>query len=308
MTRSEKASQIRLDRARGCLLGLAIGDALGASVEFLDPAQIQKQFGTHKNLEGEGWLRLQPGEVTDETETTRLLAESLLSKRGFDAVDFGQRLVGWLQNNPRDAGAAERAAIPRIAAGVPPLEAGVAGDRDATASPAVRAAALGIRYYRHRTRLREACFQQCAMTHQNETSAWASYLVASLVGWGIERFSKPEMRRLALSEFREAPAIIQRALAKPSELVKPSSFVGEVMQVALHDFFREDSFESTLIAVVNRGGDADATGAIAGAIAGACYGCAAIPDRWAEGVLWGREMENLGERLLHEAEKDRRGA
>lgn len=308
MTRSEKAAQTRLDRARGCLLGLAIGDALGASVEFLDPAQIQKQFGTHKNLEGEGWLRLQPGEVTDETETARLLAESLLAKRGFDAIDFGQRLVGWLQGKPRDIGAAEREAIPRIAAGIPPLEAGVAEDRDAGASPAVRAAALGIRYYRHRKRMREACFQQCAMTHQSEASAWASYLVASMVGWGLERFSKAEMQRLALSEFCEAPAIIQRSLNKPGDLVKPSSFVGEVIQVVMHDFFREDGFEPTLVAVVNRGGDADATGAIAGAIAGACYGRAGIPDRWAEGVQWGREMEGFGERLLAEAEKDRRGA
>lgn len=308
MTRAEKASQVRLDRARGCLLGLAIGDALGASVEFLDPKQIREQYGKHKNFEGEGWLRLQPGEITDETQTAKLLGESLLAKRRFDAEDFGKRLVSWLQDRPRDCGGAERESIPRIAVGIPALEAGVAPERDASAGPVVRGVVLGIRYYRNRKQLRESCFEQCSLTHQNETVMWASYLAASFVGWSLDRFTRKEMHRLALSEFRDAPEPVRRALEKPTDLEKPSPFVGDVLHAVFHDFFREGDFESTLVTVVNRGGDADATGALAGALAGAAYGRATIPDRWADGVQWGGEMESLGERLLQEAENDRRGS
>ncbi|MDP2804662.1 MAG: ADP-ribosylglycohydrolase family protein, partial [Gallionellaceae bacterium] len=55
------------DRATAAYLGLAIGDALGSTVEFMTPREIALQYGTHNTLRGGGWLHLKPGQVTDDT-------------------------------------------------------------------------------------------------------------------------------------------------------------------------------------------------------------------------------------------------
>ena len=67
-----------LDRARGAYLGFAIGDALGATVEFLTPREIQAQYGVHEHIVGGGWLRLKPGQITDDTQMSLALGDAIL--------------------------------------------------------------------------------------------------------------------------------------------------------------------------------------------------------------------------------------
>ena len=301
-----RGSETRLDRARGCLVGLAVGDALGATVEFLDPVEIREQFGVHKELCGEGWLRLQPGEVTDETGQAKVFGESLLKKGRFDPEDLGHRLVGWLEGKPRDVGVPEREGIERISAGVPPLEAGVSGEAGAGNGAAVRGVPAGIRFYNDRKSLRAVCFAQASLTHLQEEAQWGSYLAASLVGWFLERYTLSEVLRLAKAEFKASPGSVFEPLERPLNLVKPSGYIGHTLHAVLYDLFREETFEATVVAVVNRGGDSDAAGALAGALAGACYGFSRIPERWKDSVQWSAELSRLGEGLLKAADSDRR--
>lgn len=67
------------DRAVAAYLGLAIGDALGATVEFMTPAEIRHQYGTHREMRGGGWLRLKPGQVTDDTTMSLALGRAILA-------------------------------------------------------------------------------------------------------------------------------------------------------------------------------------------------------------------------------------
>ncbi len=294
--------QDKVDRAQGCLVGLAVGDALGATVEFLDPSEIQKQFGLHKDLIGQGWLDLEPGEVTDDTQLAKIVGESLADNQRVDPESLGQRFVLWLESKPKDVGATDREAFDRMSGGVPPLEAGLSGDLGTGNSCAVRAVPLGIRFYQHWDLLREQTYLQSKMTHDHEEALWGSLLVAAVVAWALQGNAKEEIRNLAASHFREAPEKVLHAILEPINLAKPTSYIVDTLNVVFYDFFHCEGFEESVISVVNRGGDSDTSGAILGALAGALYGYSKIPERWAAKIQWGRELAAMGKKLIHDAD------
>src|SRR5688572_18086553 len=90
-------------RYRGVMLGLAVGDALGGPVEFMSREAILKQYGKPvREMVGGGWLKLKPGETTDDTAMTRILAESILVRDAVDPADIAARYVAWMQTRPPD--------------------------------------------------------------------------------------------------------------------------------------------------------------------------------------------------------------
>src|SRR5262245_48665705 len=98
---TSEAQEILRDRFRGVLLGVAVGDALGAPLEF-QPARQPDNWVTE--MIGGGWQQLEPGEWTDDTQMTLSVVESLLTKRVFDPDDIARRFVLWLNSGPKDIG------------------------------------------------------------------------------------------------------------------------------------------------------------------------------------------------------------
>src|SRR4028119_1585759 len=90
--------------SRGCLLGLAVGDALGGPVEFMDAKAIEKKHGLVTEMIGGGWLNLRAGDYTDDTQMALCIAESLVETGDFSADDIAARFVAWLKSNPPDVG------------------------------------------------------------------------------------------------------------------------------------------------------------------------------------------------------------
>src|ERR1035437_167778 len=99
------------DKALGAYLGFAIGDALGATVEFMRPREIALQYGVHRDIIGGGWLKLARGQVTDDTPMSLALGRALLQggklalrrqASGDEALlrSIGQAFVQWLQGKP----------------------------------------------------------------------------------------------------------------------------------------------------------------------------------------------------------------
>src|SRR5690606_39714 len=103
MTGAGRIEELR-DRYRGVLLGKAVGDALGATVEFLSRDQIRATYGRHTEITGGGWLGLEPGEVTDDTQMALCIARSIVERGGFDDQDIARRFVDWYHSNPPDIG------------------------------------------------------------------------------------------------------------------------------------------------------------------------------------------------------------
>jgi len=101
------------DRALGAYLGLAVGDALGATVEFMTAAEIAAEHRVHRHIVGGGWLRLKPGQVTDDTQMCLALGGALLARGGWDLRAVADAFAAWMRSRPPDIGHTCRRGIRR---------------------------------------------------------------------------------------------------------------------------------------------------------------------------------------------------
>jgi ADP-ribosyl-[dinitrogen reductase] hydrolase len=265
-----------LDRAVAAYIGLAIGDALGATVEFMTPTEIRHQVGVHADITGGGWLRLKAGQVTDDTTMSLALGASILKQGGVQAQAAAEAFDAWMRAKPVDIGNTVRRNLITFRKtgnpAAPPSEHD-AGNGAAMRVLPVALACLG----KPETTTRSACRAQAHVTHHNAVSDAACEALAFMVhdliaGKGPIEIELVRIGKL-LSEF---PLFC----FDKKRCENPSGYVVDTMKAVLQSFFATECFEDCLIDVVNRGGDADTTGAIAGMLAGACYGTAAIPRRW----------------------------
>ena len=267
------------DRAVAAYVGLAIGDALGATVEFLTPREIQHTHGVHQDISGGGWLRLKPGQVTDDTTMSLALGEAILATGPTDARAAADAFDAWMRGKPVDIGnTVRRNLITYRKTGNPEAPP---SEHDAGNGAAMRVLPVALATFgQPPDRIAAACRAQGHVTHHNLLSdAACDTLVAMthdfLAGNGLD----------AARQHANALAVLHPVFSwHGKRRDNPSGYVAETLQAVFQALFATDGFEACLVDVVNRGGDADTTGAIAGMLAGACYGPAAIPARWRKAV------------------------
>jgi ADP-ribosyl-[dinitrogen reductase] hydrolase len=259
-------------RAVAALLGAAVGDALGAPVEFMTPSEIRSKHGTLRTMEGGGWLNLAPGQVTDDTEMSLCLARSIAGK-GWEPQDIAERFAAWYRGRPIDIGNTCRRGIARyLTTG---RIFGQFNEGDAGNGAAMRVAPVALATLASRGLLEEWAVEQARITHHHPLSDAACILVGRLIHVGCLGLSWARMRRLADETVAAFPNFAFGHYRNLS-----TAYVVDTMQTVLHYLFTTRSFEDCLVATVNQGGDADTTAAIAGAIAGASYGLDQIPRGW----------------------------
>ena len=112
------------DRYRGCMLGLAVGDALGAPLEFLERDEIAERYGTVREMIGGGWLQTEPGEWTDDTQMALAIARSVVRSGAVEPADIATLFVEWFNSHPKDVGNTTTRALQHLVDGVPWKEAG----------------------------------------------------------------------------------------------------------------------------------------------------------------------------------------
>lgn len=260
-------------RAQGAYLGLAIGDALGATVEFMTPREIQDTYGMHRKIIGGGWLKLKPGQVTDDTGMSLALGDAILSTNGFNTKAAADAFTTWLKSKPVDCGSTCRRGIRRYmldgSLEAPPNE-GDAGNGACMRNLPIVLATLG-----DGNEFAKATLAQCHITHHHAFSDAASLALGRmtqqlLMGGGLKA-----CRTIANDLISEHPAFRFDPYPK-----RASAYIVDTVQTVLYYFFRTDSFESCVTQVVNQGDDADTTGALAGMLAGAAYGVQNIPAHW----------------------------
>ncbi|WP_448205741.1 ADP-ribosyl-[dinitrogen reductase] hydrolase [Azospirillum sp. sgz302134] len=260
-------------RALGAYLGLACGDALGATVEFLTKGEIAHQYGVHKHIKGGGWLKLPAGQVTDDTEMSIHLGRAILSGPEWDAKRAAEEFAVWLKGVPVDVGDTTRRGIRRFimhgTLSEPECEYH-GGNGAAMRNLPVALATLG-----DDEAFRTWTLDQAHITHCNALSDAATlslgFMVRRLVMGGTVRDVRDEINAL-IAQHRQFKFQPYRGLS--------TAFIVDTMQTVMHYYFQTDSIESCVVETVNQGGDADTTGAIAGMLAGATYGVENIPPRW----------------------------
>ncbi len=285
-----------MDRARAALLGVAVGDALGATVEFMTPAQIRDRYGVLREIVGGGWLKLSPGQVTDDTEMTLCVARGIVRSGRWDLRPIADRFARWLSGGPADVGATCRRGIERyIEHGrfeSPPNEM-AAGN-----GAAMRVAPVALYTLGDEELLSRLAVEQARITHHHPLSDTACVSVGKMI-----------QRGLLGGPLRDLRAAAEELGARHPEFRfegydgKSSGYVVDTLRTVFDAFFSTDSFEDCVVKTVNRGGDADTTGSIAGAIAGARYGLAAIPRRWVNALDAGlrEELSALAEDLVRKS-------
>ncbi|MGD0633406.1 MAG: ADP-ribosyl-[dinitrogen reductase] hydrolase [Beijerinckiaceae bacterium] len=267
-------TNVSLDgRALAAFLGLAAGDALGATVEFMTKSEIAARHGVHREIIGGGWLRLAPGAVTDDTEMSLALGRSLVRRGGLDVPDLCEEFAAWLKSRPVDVGNTCRRGIRRyVTQGTVEGEfyEGAAGN-----GAAMRVLPLALATLGHPDRAAAWTRAQCHITHNHPLSDAASLTLVQMLHGLLSGGGKRAARDIAEALTGEHPIFRFEPYRGQS-----SAYVVDTMHTVLHFYFNTDSFSDCVIQAVNQGGDADTTGALAAMLAGATYGLAAIPKKW----------------------------
>lgn len=270
------APSAALDRAMAAYLGLAIGDALGATVEFMTPREIIARHGLHRDIVGGGWLRLKPGRVTDDTTMSLALGDAILANGRVEALAAATAFDRWMRAKPVDIGNTVRRNLIHFRnTGLPEAPP---SEHDAGNGAAMRVLPVALACFGHAEQaVRAASAAQAHVTHHNPLSDAACETLIRMVQALLAGADA-----MALEQQLVTPlcAAFPPFACGHRRRENPGGYVVETMQAVLQAFFSTTSFEACLIDVVNRGGDADTTGAIAGMLAGARYGLAAIPARW----------------------------
>ncbi len=303
----------------GCLLGTAVGDALGLPYEGLSR---QRQRRLYPEIRGHRFL-FGRGMTSDDTEHTCLVAQAVIVSGGNEqafARTLAWRLRFWLLGLPAGIGVASLKALAKLWLGFPSDRSGVFSAGNA---PAMRSAVLGVCWGHDPQKLRTLVGITTRMTHTDpkaEFSALAVAQAAHLASTGNEQDFTPrgyceKLESLLGGEGQELVELVRRA-ARSVELGEtPEAFaealglgrgvtgyVYDTVPVALHASLRySDDCRSAILAVIRCGGDTDTLAAITGGIVGARVGAKGIPAEWLRGLAeWPRSiswMGNLAERV-----------
>jgi len=302
VTAAGAVAEARHDRAVGALLGLAVGDALGTTLEFSG----RDSKPPLKDMIGGGPFGLRPGEWTDDTSMALCLACSLRDRGRLECRDLMARFVRWWrqgENSPTgrcfDIGLTTRTALARFERSGDPM-AGSRDPRTAGNGSLMRLAPVAVRWHADADSAVAAAREQSATTHAAAAAVDGCAYFAALLVEAIQGATKA--RVLAPRAFAGAPEIAAIAAGswngKTRDRIASSGYVVDTLEAALWSVAGATGFEAAVLTAANLGDDADTVAAVTGQLAGALWGAAGIPDRWRERLAWGARIEALATALF----------
>lgn len=249
---------------------------------------------------------LKPGQWTDDTSMALCLAESLLTKGGFDPHDQMTRYLNWWQwgylsstGECFDIGMTVQAALAKFQVSGDPYSGSTLSNTAGNGS-LMRLAPIVLFYFGNREQAIEYAGLSSRTTHGAAEAvecckAMAAMLHALLAG-------RPKEALFPFVDYQSSEAkvveILQGGFLEKQEAeIRGSGYCVESLEAALWCFMRADSLESTILMAANLGDDADTTAAIAGQFAGACYGLEAIPEAWRSQLAMRDDLHGMVEAL-----------
>ncbi len=289
----------KISRYRGCLLGLATGDAMGTTLEFQRPGS----FKEITDMTGGGPFRLKAGQWTDDTSMALCLAESLIKKKGFDPVDQMERYVRWFREGHLssngicfDVGITVASALRLFEKTKKPF-CGSTDPYSAGNGSLMRLAPVPMFYGRHPKEAIEKSGESSRTTHGAAASVDGCRYFGGLLAGTLDGAEKEEILSERFSPVPEywdknslVPEIDEIACGSfkqrnPPE-IKGTGYVVKSLEASLWAFYHSNNFKEGALMAVNLGDDADTTGAIYGQIAGAYYGMEHIPKKWLKKISY----------------------
>jgi ADP-ribosyl-[dinitrogen reductase] hydrolase len=300
------------DRLTGALVGLAVGDALGTTLEFTRPGT----FTSITDIVGGGPFTLKPGQWTDDTSMALCLADSLIELGDFDPRDQMDRYVRWHRDGYRsstgrcfDIGNTVRQALTRYLETDNPM-AGSTDPFSAGNGSLMRLAPVAIHFAADPTLALARVAESSRTTHGAPDAVDACRYFAALLLGAFRGLSKDELLDPAFGErngfWRDHPLAPNVAAVaaghwrreNPPDIKGGSGYVIDTLTAALWAFHHSHDFRHGALVAVNLGGDADTTGAVYGQLAGAHYGVSGISEEWRAVLHDGDQIAAVARRLF----------
>jgi ADP-ribosylglycohydrolase len=307
--------ELSRSRFQGSLLGLAAGDALGTTLEFMRPGS----FSPINDIIGGGPFDLAPGEWTDDTSMALCLAKSLIEKTGFDPFDQLERYLlwyrtGYLSSNGRcfDIGITTSGALHRFERTREPFP-GPDAPHTAGSGSLVRLAPVPMFYARHHVQALDYSADSSRTTHAAPQAIDACRYYGALVLGALLGQSKDLLLSLPKSwRFLDLlaieglsgldPTVVEVVNGSYKEKQPPyiqgSGYVVRGMEAALWAFYQSNDFREGALLAANLGDDADTTTAIYGQLAGAYYGIEGIPAEWRTRIVQADLILSFADKLF----------
>lgn len=276
-----------MDRIKGGMYGVAVGDALGGTTEFMTEQEIKKKHGYLTEIIGGGVWSLEPGEVTDDTMMTLCVADGILENAEMPVEAIGRYFMKWYQSRPKDIGNIIRHVFEKYegdwfeAAFVAHMNMGQSGGNGSL----MRCLPVALAY-KELADIERVTIMQSRMTHYDPRCAEVCVMYNRIAyrllqGEDLEESIKAEVAGSEYEEYIEA---------HPD--CPPSGYIVHTFRWVLHILLHSSSFEEVVQKAVNLGGDSDTIGAIAGGLAGIYYGYEGIPAPYAKTILIKERLEH----------------
>jgi len=296
------------DRVLGGLLGVAVGDALGATTEFLNPISIQARYGVHREIVGGGILKWRRGEPTDDTDLTLAVARAYAAGYSLDRV--ANNFLRWAAGNPHDVGGLTKRALTELARTGDPVTSGRNAslkDPGSAGNGSLMRCLPTALAVRDRWNREAQSLDISAVTHYDSRCTTACLAYNEVAAWLIEGLTvKAALNRVLHDPLNLHPEVREALQVSPDlKITKLNThgYVIDSLKCAIWALQQDQPAEDTLVQLVNRGHDADTTGAIAGGLLGVRWGASAWPWRWVGKLETQVEIANLARTLTELRER-----
>jgi ADP-ribosyl-[dinitrogen reductase] hydrolase len=288
------------ERALGSLLGLAVGDALGTTLEF----RRRDTYAPLTDIVGGGPFHLSAGEWTDDTSMAICLAESLIAFPDLDERDLMDRFVRWRDHGENsvngscfDIGPTTSNALDHYLRTKNPI----AGSRQANSAgngSLMRLAPIALRWHRDPDAAMIGARRQSLTTHAADAAVEACAFFAKLLVLGIATGSKSAVIAQASSPNVDVNAVAGGSWKRDRDDIRSTGYVIDTLEAALWSVSQSSSFEDAVLLAANLGDDADTVAAVTGQLAGSIWGITGTPKRWLAVLAQRERIEDLGRQLI----------
>ena len=289
------------DRALGSFIGLAVGDAIGTTLEF----ETRDTKPAVYDMVGGGPFDLLPGQWTDDTAMALCLADSLIACDGLDERDLMERFCRWHDSGENsctgtcfDIGTTTRNALEQFRRTGDPI-AGPADARTSGNGSIMRLAPCVVRYWNDPNRLRDVARRQSYVTHGATEAVDACEALATVLASLIEGKPLTDVLSASYGPFCPGVQTIMNGSyqGKARSEIRSSGYVIHTLEASLWCVSETTTFRDAVLLAVNLGDDADTVAAVTGQIAGAAYGLSGIPQEWFNRLAWNERLVAISEQL-----------
>lgn len=282
-----------LDRIKGGLFGVAIGDALGGTTEFLNEAEVKRQYGSVTEIIGGGYWDLLPGETTDDTAMTIAVAKGIIASPDDPIHKIGEQFIQWKNMNPKDIGNIIATTFHfyrddwYVAAKLAHDEL---NGMSAGNGSLMRCLPVALAYS-DLNKIKDVTEKQSKMTHYDDVAREACVIYNTIV---FRVMNGEGLRKSIISAIRNSRYDLNY---DREPVCEPNGYVVHTFQWVLYWLLNEDSFEKVIIGATNKGGDSDTIAAIAGGLKGIEVGFSKIPEKYHSVLLCKNVLTDLASKL-----------